>query len=180
MVYVGVGAPVPLKVYGYDPDLRGSGVSLDYLVMGRLAYSAACFGGPFLLFGFQGTNKRARVSDGHLALRGYAIALGPEVAARIPVPLTHSGNPAWAVGVAFGPTMVYGGFDIDENIREETRAWGLQGRLWLDRRLLGALRMALEVGIDHQFTPIGEATFFNHPLNESTYLTLTLGPQLSF
>jgi hypothetical protein len=72
------------------------------------------------------------------------------------------------------------GFEIDEHLKERTQALGVQGHLWVDRRIRGWLFVALDVGIEHAFDPIGAPTFFNAPLGSNTILCLTVGPMAVF
>jgi hypothetical protein len=176
--YLGAGVPLPLELYGYDPSLEGSGADVDLLIHGRLSYAGAFFDWPLLFIGLRVAGSGMRASDDSVDASGYLIAFGPECLIRLP--FGGRPDPRWDVGLGLGPTFVLAGFEIDEHMKEKTKAFGLQVHLWIDRAIVSWLRVALDVGLDYSFDPLGEPTFFNQPLGSNTILCFTLGPLVLF
>jgi hypothetical protein len=178
LVYAGAGVPVPLELHGYDPDLEESGFAVDLLIHGRLWYAAAFFDWPYLFVGLHAGVSGLRASDGQLDIEGYLFAFGPEALLRIP--FGPAPDPGWGAGAGIGPTFALSGFEIDAQMKERTKAFGLQAHVWIDRRVVSWFRVGLDVGIAHTFDPIGRPTFFNAPLGSNTILCFTLGPMAVF
>jgi hypothetical protein len=178
LVHLGAGVPVPLELYGYDPSLEGSGAEVDLLIHGRLAYAGAFFGWPHLFIGTRASISGLKASAGDVGAKGYLLALGLECLVRLP--FGAGPDPAWDAGLGLGPTFVLAGFEIDAHMRERTAAFGLQVHAWVGRAIASWLRVALDVGLEHAFDPLGEPTFFNQPLGSNTILCFTLGPMALF
>jgi hypothetical protein len=176
--YLGIGVPVPLVLYDYDPSLEGSGASVDLLLHGRLSWAHAVLERPLLLVGLRLSASGMKASNEGVAAAGYIAAFGPELSMRLP--LGKRPDPRWGAGLGLGPTFVFAGFRVDENMEERTTAFGLQAHLWLDCGIVSWLRVALDVAVEHAFDPLGGETFFNEPLGSNTILCLTLGPMALF
>lgn len=176
--YLGVGVPIPLEIYGYDPSLEGSDASVEMLIAGQVAYGGALFRWPYLFLNVQAAIHYARVGDGSIQVSGYAVPLGIE--AMIRMPLGRQGPQKWDLGVGLGPTLVFGGFRVDENMHRKTVAWGVQGHVLVNRIVISRLRLALDIACDYAFNPIKGDSFFNKELKNSATLTVTLGPMFIF
>ena len=169
---LGAGVPIPLRVYGGPASLDEAGLDLLLVLHLRAAYSLRPFEGiEALRVGARSSMSLVGVTDGELSLWGWAAMLGPHAGALFPLHLVWP----WALAIGAGPALARTGFRIDENLWRTF--WAPAFFLFTDLAafVAPALRIGLELALEHVLAAPDDQTFFNQRLGSTTLLTVSLG-----
>ncbi len=180
MVTVGAGIPIPLRVLGYSPSLKGSQARYELLFDANTAYHHCPFTDQALngslYWGIRASVAYIQIAGAQIQMKGVIPRIGPEVLLRY----SFGTQKQWAFSLAAAPVFAITRFEVDSRIQGNLPSLGIESNLWIGHRIHSRLHLGLNSSFEYLFRPFTSPTLFNHQLGPSIWLTAILSLRTDF